>query len=263
VSKPIGQTRIVSLVPSLTQTLYDLNVGPQVVGVTRFCVRPDEARENATVVGGTKDPDVEAVLALTPDLVVADEDENKPEHLAQLADAGVKVHVTRLVRVADAAREVVAIGRILGRGIEAEAWQQRIQERVAEVQGSVALVGRLTAFVPIWRRPWMSMGGATYMSDLLRVCGVDNVLADVAKRYFEVDPVEVRALAPQVVLLPTEPYRFGAKHVSEAADAFAVDARAVAVVDGQALTWFGTHTLRGLDVVAEAVGRLRSRLQNA
>ncbi len=262
-TKPIEDVRIVSLVPSLTETLWDLGVGEQVVGVTKFCVRPDDARDRADVVGGTKDPDLDVVTGLQPDLVLTDEDENKPEHIRKLADAGLRVHTSRIERVADVGTDVVEIGRILGRGIEAEGWKQRIQEKTAEIRDAVRITGRLRGFVPIWRTPLMTMGGRTYLSDLVTICGIDNIYAEVEKKYFETEFDEVRALEPDVALLPTEPYRFGDEHRAEFADALDVPAEAVEVVDGQAMTWFGTHTVRGLDVVAEAVGRVRARLQNA
>jgi ABC-type Fe3+-hydroxamate transport system substrate-binding protein len=256
--------RIVSLVPSLTESLWDLGVGRRIVGVTKFCVRPEEARTRAGVVGGTKDPDVDAILALRPDLVVADEDENKPEHLRAFVEAGVRVHTTRVRTVRDAGRALVALGGLVGRGIEAEGWRQRIQEKEAALRQANRLVGRLRVFVPVWRRPSMTMSKDTYISDLVSVTGLDNVSAEPSEaRYFEVDLADVKARRPDVVLLPTEPYRFKEDHRQEFADALGVPVAAVEVVDGQALTWFGTRTLEGLDVVAGSVARVRGRLQNA
>lgn len=261
--KPIEEVRIVSLVPSLTETLWDLGVGEQVVGVTQFCVRPDDALARAEVVGGTKNADVDAVIGLQPDLVLTDEDENKPEHIDALRKAGLRVVTTRIERVADVGREVVEIGRILGRGIEAEGWRQRIQERSAEIRDAVRVAGRLRGFIPIWRKPLMTMGGRTYLSDLCAICGVDNVFGEAEKKYFETAFEEVRAKDADVVLLPTEPFRYGDEHRAEYAEALGVSAEAVEVVDGQAMTWFGTHTVRGLDVVAQTVGRVRARLDRA
>lgn len=249
--------RIVSLVPSLTETLWELGVGPSLVGVTKFCVHPAEARTRATVVGGTKDPDVEKIRGLRPDLVIADEDENKPEHL-QALQAFTRVHVTRIGSVRDAARELAAIGRLVDREFDAEARSMRILEREAELRSVSALGPPLRLFVPIWRKPLMTVGGRTYMSDLVSVAGGKNVFDGSSIKYFETSMPEVRVQEPEAVLLPTEPYRFRDLHRAEFAQALGVSPERVQVVDGEAFTWFGTRTLEALDVLTTAVAGLRA-----
>ena len=250
--------RIVSLVPSLTETIHEFGLAGSVVGVTRFCVHPETARETAAVVGGTKDPDVEQIRNLRPDLVLADEDENKPEHLAALREAKIKVHVTRIGSVADVSRELRAIGAIVGRTHEAEKHAADLQEKAAQFAAAAALAAPVACFVPIWKKPAMTMGGRTYMSDLLRIVGGRNVFDEVAKKYFEVDTDEVRIRNPDAILLPTEPYRFRESDRGFMAERFEVPLDAVRLVDGEAFTWFGTRSSAGLDVVAEAVAGLRS-----
>lgn len=251
--------RIVSLVPSLTETVHDLGLGGSLVGVTKFCVRPATARETATVVGGTKDPSVEKILRLKPDLVLADEDENKPEHLAALGKAGLQVHVTRIASVADVARELRALGLLLGRGHEAEKYASDLQEAVAQIRSASAVFPPIGCFVPVWKRPLMTIGARTYMSDLLRLSGGENVFEDVhSKKYFEVDTDEVRQRQPDAILLPTEPYRFREPDRNEFAERFEVPLEAVQVVDGQAFTWFGTRSLEGTRLLAETISTIRS-----
>lgn len=251
--------RIVSLVPSLTETLHDLGVGGSLVGVTKFCVEPETARDTAAVVGGTKDPDLEQIRNLRPDLVVADEDENRAEHLSALRAAKLRLHVTHIETLADVARELRAIGQIVGRGHEAEKYAADIQEAAASMRAASALAPPLNCFVPIWKKPVMTIGGPTYMSDLLWHAGGRNAFADVtAKKYFEVGWDEVRARGCDAVLLPTEPYRFrepDRQWISERAE---VPVDAIQLVDGQAFTWFGTRSLRGLPQLAEAVSTLRA-----
>lgn len=249
--------RIVSLVPSLTETLWELGVGPSLVGVTKFCVHPPQAREQAAVVGGTKDPDVERIRRLQPDLVIADEDENQAEHLEALR-AVARVHVTRIQDVADAARELSEIGRLVGREHDAEARAQQIQARAAELRSAASLFAALRIFVPIWRTPLMTIGRNTYMGDLVRLAGGRSVFENAPRKYFETTFDEVRAVEPEGVLLPTEPFHFGEKHRSEFAQALDLSLDRVLVVDGQAFTWFGTRTLEGLECLREAVVRLRT-----
>lgn len=247
--------RIVSLVPSLTLTLWDLGVQSAVVGVTKFCVRPEEARHRAAVVGGTKDPDVAKIRALQPDLVLADEDENKPEHLQALASF-TQVHATRIDGVADAARELAVVGRLVGREHDAEARAQNILETDRRLRTNAALFPALRVFVPIWRKPLMTMSGRTYLSDLLSAAGAQNVFRNAPRKYFETGFDEVRAQDPEAVLLPTEPFRFREPHRHEFADALGLDPSRVRIVDGQALTWFGTPTQEGLERVPAAVAEL-------
>lgn len=249
--------RIVSLVPSLTETLWDLGLGQAVVGVTKFCVHPDKARSSATVVGGTKDPDVATVLRLAPDLILADEDENKPEHLDALR-AKRKVHVTRISTIRDSARELREIGKLVGRGHEAEGRAQTILERESELRDITRMAPPIRVFVPIWRKPLMTMSGATYMADMLRAAGAAPLFGNAPRKYFETTHDEVRVQEPEGVLLPTEPYRFKDTHRAEYASALNVPVERVRVIDGEALTWFGTHTMAGLDVVADAVAQLRA-----
>ncbi len=249
--------RIVSLVPSLTESLWDLGVGDQVVGVTKFCVRPPQARDRSLVVGGTKDPDLGRVRSLRPDLVVADEDENKPEHLEEMRTFA-QVHVTRIETVRDAARSLADLGRLVGREHDAEAKSQRILQRESELRDVTRVFPRLNVFVPVWRKPLMTIGGRTYMGDLVAAAGGQNVFAHAARKYMETSFEEARAQQPAGVLLPTEPYRFRDHHRPEFSEAFGVPPERVLVVDGQAFTWFGVRTYDGLETLGVAMATLRS-----
>lgn len=213
--------RVISLVPSVTETLLSWGVEP--VACTRFCEQPTLRH-----VGGTKDPDVAAVIELTPDLVVMCDEENRREDAEALADAGLRLHSCSPRSV----REVEpALADLAG----AAGVVPPTTLRGGPVPG-LAHLG-LRAFVPIWRRPWMSLAGDTYGSSLLAVVGVANVCADLPDRYPEVDLDAVRASAPDVVLAPSEPYRFRPAHLAELATV-----APVVEVDGQDLFWWGSRT---------------------
>lgn len=213
--------RVVSLVPSVTETLLAWGVVP--VACTRFCERPELPH-----VGGTKDPDVAAVVALAPDLVVVCDEENRREDADALLAAGVRVHACSPRSVADVEPHLAALAEAVGVAPAAGA-------RGGPVP-ALAPLG-LRAFVPIWRRPWMSLAGDTFGSSLLRAIGVDNVCADEPTRYPEVDLAAVARLAPDVVLAPSEPYAFRPSHLEELAAVAPVVA-----VDGQDLFWWGSRT---------------------
>lgn len=253
--------KIISLVPSLTETLHSWGVGGSIVGVTKFCVRPTDARFTASVIGGTKDPNLESIKLLRPDLVVADEDENKPEHLASIQAMGIKVHTTKIELVEDVARELRDLGKLVGRQHEAEKMAGDLSEEAHRLRGLTRLVPPLRCFVPIWKKPIMSLGARTYMSDLLRIAGGLNIFDDVtAKKYFIVDDDEVRGRDLDAVLLPTEPYRFREPDRKFFSERFDLPVDSVRVVDGQAFTWFGAESLHGLRVITDIVAGLRATL---
>jgi ABC-type Fe3+-hydroxamate transport system substrate-binding protein len=236
-------TRVVSLVPSVTETLLRLGVVP--VACTRFCDQPGIA-----TVGGTKNPDLDAITALAPDLVVVNDEENRKEDADALVARGVRLHDMSPRTVADVGPAVTALADAAGAAppdaFTAEQWSAWLSE-----ERSRALPRSASVFVPVWRRPWMTMNGDTYGSSILGLLGVTNVYADHADRYPTVTLDDVAARVPDLVLLPSEPYEFKPRHAVEIAAALP-DA-AVEFVDGRDLFWWGARTI-------DAVDRLRTTL---
>ncbi len=231
--------RVVSLVPSATETLLAWGVTP--VGVTRFCERPE-----LPAMGGTKDPDLDAVLAAEPDLVVLCEEENRREDAAALEAAGVRLHVMRIDTVDDVAPALGALATDLERfGATPELGHRE--------PPPPARPARLRVFVPIWRRPWMTLGGSCYGASVLAHLGLANVFDDAAVRYPEIDLAEASRRRPDAVVAPSEPYPFGARHVAELERV-----APVWLVDGQDLFWWGVRTpaaLRRLDAAFQQAAR--------
>jgi ABC-type Fe3+-hydroxamate transport system substrate-binding protein len=220
--------RVVSLVPSVTETLRAWGVTP--VACTRFCEQPD-----LLTVGGTKNPDVDAIAGLAPDLVVLDEEENRREDHGALVAAGVPVLALAIRSIDDLDAQLPALAGAVG----AE-W---------EPLGAFARPpASRTAFVPIWRRPWMALGEPTFGTSLLAALGVGVVPSD-AGPYPEVDLDAVAALAPDVVLVPSEPYDFTDAHLEELATV-APPMR----VDGKDLLWWGTRTRAALERLSSQLG---------
>jgi ABC-type Fe3+-hydroxamate transport system substrate-binding protein len=214
----VTAARVVSLVPSVTETLLAWGVTP--VACTRFCEQPDLPH-----VGGTKDPDVPAIVALAPDLVVLCVEENRREDADALAAAGVPTAALSIDSVADVAPALAMLAGLVG--VPAPPVVDPPPDPAPSVR----------AFVPIWKRPWMTLAGGTYGSSLLSSVGVANVFADAHDRYPTVTLDEVRARAPDVVLAPSEPYPFAERHVP-LFDGVAP----VVLVDGQDLFWWGART---------------------
>jgi ABC-type Fe3+-hydroxamate transport system substrate-binding protein len=235
--------RVVSLVPSATETLVALGVGP--IACTRFCEQP-----GMPVVGGTKNPDVAAIIALRPDLVVVNDEENRWEDATAFIDAGLAVHSMSPRSVHDVGAEVRALAERLDTPVpspfgidEWDAWL-----------ASVLKPRWYDAFVAVWRRPWMSLASDTYGSSLLDLLGVNNVFADSLERYPEVSLAEVAARAPNLILLPSEPYEFGPEHAREVERE--VSGVPIAFVDGRDLFWWGIRTPPAADRLATTLMRL-------
>lgn len=212
--------RVVSLVPSVTETLLDWEVTP--IAVTRFCEQPA-----FPTVGGTKDPDVAAIAAMRPDLVVVNVEENRREDADALLALGIPLHVVgQIDEIADVERELIQLRAGLGLP----------QQPPASLPPRAATCTRV-AFVPIWRRPWMAIGTATYGAAVLAWLGVATSHAPTGEPFPETTLEDAAALRPDLVLAPSEPYPFAERHRAELAAV-----APVVFVDGRDLFWWGSRT---------------------
>lgn len=235
--------RIVSLVPSVTELLCDLGVGDRLVGVTRFCAEPAAVVAGLPRLGGTKTADCGRLQALRPDLVIMNSEENARAHFDALVAAGLAVFVSFPTSVAAAGQGVGRLGAAVAADGRADILARRIAVAAEALRPLPA--ARQRVFCPIWRKPWMSFNADTYCHDLLSVAGGDNVCAGSAARYPRVDLAAVAAADPQVILLPDEPYPFAPRHLAALEPLRATTAlrrRQVHLVDGRALSWYGSRT---------------------
>jgi len=229
----------------VTETLRALGVDP--VACTRFCEQPD-----LPTVGGTKNPDVAAIVALEPEVVVVNDEENRVEDADALEAAGVRVHSMSPRSVGDVGPAMVALGEAVGARVPAP-FGRGDWERWLDGQQAAAPGARRAAAVLVWRRPWMTMNVETYGSSLLDLLGVDNVFAAENDRYPEVTLDAVASRRPDAVLLPSEPYAFKERHVGEVGAAMPdVDVR---LVDGRDLFWWGIRTPRACERLRTTIMR--------
>ncbi|MEW2630471.1 helical backbone metal receptor [Streptomyces sp. NPDC048389] len=242
--------RVVSLVPSLTEAIAVTAPG-LLVGVTDWCSHPPAL--DARRIGGTKNPDVAAVLRLRPDLVVANEEENRAPDLAALRDAGAEVLVTEVRDLDQAFRELERV-LVTGCNLARPRWLDAAEEAWAAVEP----LPRLRAVVPVWRRPWMVLGRDTFAGDVLARLGVVNLYAGHAERYPRIPLDELRAGGAQAVVLPDEPYRFTADDGPEAFPGLPA-----ALVDGRHLTWYGPSLGQAPAVLGAALRAARQAVPGA
>ena len=234
----MSELRVISLVPSATETLLAWGVRP--VAVSRFCEQPGFA-----TVGGTKDPHIGEIIALRPDVVVMCDQENRIEDARALTDAGIAVHAISITAVDHVGPQMSALARAVGAD---RAPLCGLALRSVPSAGDSQY--RVRAWIPIWKRPWMTINGDTYGSTLLDRIGVRNIATDHPDRYPEISLEDAAAERPDVVLAPSEPYPFAERHVAQLSAV-----APVVLVDGQDLFWWGART-------AAAAERLSAALQH-
>jgi ABC-type Fe3+-hydroxamate transport system substrate-binding protein len=240
VAVPAHVERVVSLVPSLSESVAAAAPG-LLVGATDWCP-PSLA---VARVGGTKNPDVTRVGQLVPDMVLANEEENRPASLDALRAAGLAVWVTRVRSLAEAFRSLDRVLRLACR-VDRPAWLDDAEA----VWTLVRPARRCTAVVPIWRRPWMVLGRDTFAGDVLAHLGVGNAFGGAAERYPRVRLDELRGA--ELVILPDEPYPFDADDGPEC-----FPGQDVALVSGRHLTWYGPSLVEAPAVLAEQLSAVR------
>ncbi|MFR0353755.1 helical backbone metal receptor [Streptomyces sediminimaris] len=233
--------RVVSLVPSLTEAVA-VSLPGVLAGATDWCTHPADL--GVPRVGGTKNPGLDRVLALAPDLVVANEEENREPDLAALRAAGVEVLVTEVRNVPQAFRELERVLRACGADARPR-WLDEAEDVWSRLSPPRR---RRTAVVPVWRRPWMVLGRDTFAGDVLARLGVDHLYATHPERYPRVPAEELLAAAPDVVVLPDEPYRFTAGDGPEAFPGLPC-----ALVSGRHLTWYGPSLAEAPRVLGAAL----------
>ncbi len=254
--------RVVSLVPSLTDSVFMLGAGSTMIGRTEYCVRPRGEVERVSVVGGTKNPDVSRVLELRPDVVLANREENTRRRVERIAER-VPVLVTDPRGPCDVPALWRDLGDVTGAVGEAGRLAAAVEDRLARGPDGDA---RPSFTYWIWRDPWMAAGHGTYISELLETAGWRNALPHGAIRYPKLTPDEALALAPDALLFSSEPFEFrlphdlepfGGRWHAQHGDVWRRDAAPAALaVDGERLSWYPSLTLEGL----EYAGELRRRV---
>ena len=253
--------RIVSLVPSWTETLFAFGLGDNVAGVTRYCVEPAAATAALPKVGGTKNPDLKAIVELAPDLVIANAEENRRDDIEALRTAGVPVFTTYPRKISAAVESIIKLGTTLGCEAAARAMAREIVLAVSEIETQVGVWAKLRfrVFCPIWKNPWMAFNADTYAHDVLRMLGFNNIFAAAGERYPRTTIEEALEQRPDFVMLPNEPYEFGPRDVEELKPLLpAALSRRLVLINGRDLHWYGAHMVTGLKSLAALLGRVRA-----
>lgn len=228
--------RIVSLVPSQTELLYDLGLDEAVVGITKFCVHPESWFRSKKRIGGTKQVHYEEIMALQPDLILANKEENTQEIVDKLSEQ-FPVWVSNITSLEDSLEMIRQVGQITGTEEKATVIANEIQLRFNAV---IKAPKPLSVAYFIWRKPWMSVGADTFISHMISAIGWENVFA-AKTRYPEISFEELAGANPDLVLLSSEPYPFKEKHIAEI-QAVVPHAK-ILLVDGEMFSWYGCRLL--------------------
>ncbi|MBN2472263.1 MAG: ABC transporter substrate-binding protein [Anaerolineae bacterium] len=244
--------RVISLVPSITESLFDLALGDRVVGVTEYCIHPAGQLAALPRVGGPKTPDIPHILALEPDVVMMNREENRLEDAEALHAAGVRVWATQPATVQEAINLLWDIMEVFDEPamVERVRW---IERQMDWTLGATANLPPVRVFVPIWYQPWMTISSTAYAHDVLRICGGINVFAAHADSAYPAITLEdIEASQPEIVLLPDEPFKFEPEHAQELSrlDIPAARHHRIYHCDGSYLTWHGTRVARAFSEIA-------------
>jgi iron complex transport system substrate-binding protein len=250
--------RIVSLCPSITESLVALGLEEELVGVTRYCVQPRETTAALRTVGGTKNPDLAAIRALAPDLVFLNAEENRPEDVEELA-RDLSVDISHPRRVADVPPLLCRWGRLTGREERAVEISSRVEEELERIERGRLSSSAFRYTYLVWKSPWMIAGPRTYIADLLRVAGgVASFEEDGEQSDYPATAEDaIVASRPDLLLLPDEPYRFSERDAAFWRDR--LPGTDVRLVPGDDWCWHGVRTLRGLEAAGALAHSVRAR----
>lgn len=230
--------RIISLVPSQTELLFDLGLEEKVCGITKFCVHPSHWKKTKAIVGGTKNLRMEVIRSLQPDLIIANKEENEQEQIRLLAQ-DFPVWISDINTIENACQMIQQVGWITGTASVAENIVMKVSDMMQETSPEMQVP--LKVLYLIWKEPWMAVGGDTFIHSMITAAGFENATAHL-HRYPALTTYELAALAPDLIFLSSEPYPFRDEHVAEM-DKILPPAT-VLKVDGEAFSWYGSRMMQ-------------------
>ena len=242
--------KIVSLVPSQTELLFDLFLDDKISALTKFCIHPKDLVVNKEVIGGTKTLHLDKIASIAPDLIIANKEENTRSEIEALA-AKFPVWISDIHTLDHALDMIRSIGELTNTQEKACQMEDSIR---SNFEGLRPLKKALRVVYLIWRKPYMTANSKTFIHDMLVHMGLTNLFADAAERYPEISEAELAALNPDVVLLSSEPFPFGNKHIRELSQI--LPQSRIELVDGELFSWYGSRLLYSPDYFKKLAERL-------
>ncbi|MFD1185210.1 ABC transporter substrate-binding protein [Pontibacter rugosus] len=252
-SLPKPPQRIISLVPSQTELLFDLGLAHRIAGITKFCIHPKEQAKQKPIIGGTKNFHFDKIDELQPDLIIGNKEENYKEGIEQLQQK-YTVWMSDIYTLDDALEMLQQVGKLTDTEGKAAELEQGIKsgfEQLQPMQPSIK-----TAYF-IWRKPYMAVGSHNIIDHMLQRCGFSNIFADLA-RYPEITPEQLQQANPQLILLSSEPYPFKEKHIQEFREL--CPQALVKMVDGEMFSWYGSRLLHAPAYLQQVIQEVQESL---
>jgi ABC-type Fe3+-hydroxamate transport system substrate-binding protein len=237
---PENPRRIISLVPSQTELLFDLGLEAEVAGITKFCVHPDSWHRTKMRVGGTKKIDMRRIEKISPDLIIANKEENNQDEIESLAQR-FPVWISDIKTLDDALVMIRTIGKMIGKTPESEKMVHEIRTGFETLINDIIHSKKKEAIYLIWRNPFMLAGSDTFIHDMMNKCGLVNALPHL-KRYPQITQEEMAASGAEFILLSSEPFPFTKQHADELKQQFGV--AKILLVDGEMFSWYGSRLLQ-------------------
>lgn len=244
--------RIISLVPSQTELLFDLGLHDRIAGITKFCIHPKPYCIHKPKVGGTKQLKMDTIHQLAPDLIIANKEENVKEQVEELA-ARYPAWVSDVNDLASALEMITQVGELTGKSIEANNLATQIKK---EFDACSFNSKPLTAAYLIWKDPYMAAGSSTFINSMMKLAGFINVFED-KERYPETSLAALQSLQPEVLLLSSEPFPFTEKH-KEALQSYLPGCKII-LADGELFSWYGSRLLKAPAYFKELWMKINSR----
>lgn len=233
---PLHPKRIISLVPSQTELLFDLGLNDEVIGITKFCIHPTEWFTTKTRIGGTKNVDIQKITSLHPDLIIANKEENVQDQIEAL-ESIAPVWLTDVNTLEDAIQMIEIIGMLTSTSSQAQVISQQIKNQFANLTPKKLV----SACYLIWQNPYMTIGADTFINNMLQKAGFQNIFED-RLRYPTITIQEIKDLNPAFVFLSSEPYPFKQKHIHELQ--LQLPNSTIMLVDGEMFSWYGSRLLK-------------------
>jgi len=237
--------RIISLVPSQTELLCDLGLEDRLVGITKFCVHPEHLKRQKALIGGTKQFNFDLIDRLQPDLIIANKEENPKPAVERLAEK-YPVWVSDVFDLNSALQMITALGEITGTFDKASMINREISTGFAELGEKIEETRRQTCLYLIWKDPYMAAGSDTFISDIMKHAGYDNMLetwGEKGKRYPRISISEIVSLSPAYIFFSSEPYPFRENHLVKLRE---IVSSSCTLVDGEAFSWYGSRMIHAL-----------------
>ncbi|MFT3907797.1 MAG: helical backbone metal receptor [Ferruginibacter sp.] len=247
--------KIISLVPSQTELLYYLGLERETIGITKFCIHPEAWFKTKTRIGGTKSLNIEKINELGPDLIIANTEENVKEQVELLAQ-NFPVWVTDVIDLNDSIKMINNIGQLVGKEPKATDLQSRVKNKFNAFGNVVASIKRplIPAAYLIWREPIMTIGGDTFINDMMKRCGFQNIF-ETSTRYPITSIDELKQMGCKLLLLSSEPFPFGEKHIAEFEEK--LPGVKIILADGEMFSWYGSRLLEATGYFGRLVRELK------